>query len=255
MALNDPDKDDALKAALRENFEMSSGGALTNEDLERLETQYEWLCREMAEGHIQVSIEEFSDGVIDDRKQIHVRRLTTEDENHEESDNAEKAVSSLLSPDEEKAEANKSLRGISSLIIERFKAYAMENRKFKGIEAFVEAFKVLDTKSHMVPSLLERYSEAEMGERIERYSEHVRECMYELFYPTTHSAGDIGFTDEELAELNEKLSANQIPLSEQEKAVEAFAKRLTPADRANVTRIESGDFTTLPDMPESESQQ
>lgn len=239
-ALSNPDEDDVLKAALREGREMSRGGALTEEDLVELEDEYEWLCEKMAEGRIQVSVEEFSDGIIDDRKHIHIRRIGSEDKCRIEAGHVEKAVGSLDIPDEEKARAIKS-------------SWTIPGLKEKKYEEFKAGFKELRswmTKMHMVPSLLERYSEAEMSERIERYFEGIFELSYAIGGWT-----DASLTDEALAELNEKLLADQMPLSEQEKAVEDFARRLASADSTNVTRIESGDFTALPDMPENEGLQ
>lgn len=229
-ALSDPDEDDELKAAikavLRENYEHRIGGALTDKDLEELEDDYKWYCQQMKEGY-QVSIVNISDGIIGDRKMIRCSSL---------KDGYDKWLERS-----EKAETQKNGQDIPGL----------KERKDKVIEGKIERYKADLMKKYMTPSLLERYSEKELCERIERYCERAREKMYAYFHPTD----DFGFTDEELAELNEKLSANQVPLSEQEKAVEEFAKRRTPADHANVTRIEPGDFTTLPAMPENESQQ
>lgn len=239
--LSSPDEDDELKAVLREGF----GYWRTDDPNERIkiskdvERAYKELCQKMSEGVMQVSIDNVSDGIIDDKKIIRCRNLKTEDGYHEGLDHAEKTVSSLSSSDVEKAKAEKSGQNIPGL----------KERRDKVIEGAVEWLRAIVTKSHMTPSMLGKYSEAEMSERIERYCERAREKMYAYFHPTD----DFGFTDEELAELNEKLSANQVPLSEQEKAVEEFAKRLTHADHANVTRIEPGDLTTLSDMPQNES--
>ena len=237
-ALSNPD-DDVLKVALRESREMSRGRALTEEELVELEDEYEWLCEKMAEGRIQVSIEEFSDGIIDDRKHIHIRRMGSEDKCRIEAGSIKHPVDFLSSPDENKAEAKK----------RNWVSPDLREKMYENFKAGFEKFIARSTKSHTVPSLLERYSEAEMGERIERYYE----SLFELLHADSTYMGD--FTDEEWVELNAKRLEDQMPLSEQEKAVEDFARRLASADSTNVTRIESGDFTALPDMPENEGLQ
>lgn len=219
---SNPDEDDVLKAALREGWEMKAGRALTGEELLELENEYEWLRKEMAAGRIQVSVEKFSDGIIDDRKHIYIRSEGSEDK-------CRIAEGSIKHPVDPKNNwANPRMR---DEMYERFKAATKEIRDRV-------------TKKHMVPSLLERYSETEMSERIESY---FQDAFEKCFAGTSWLDR---YTEEEREESNAKHTLGQISLSEQGKALEDFARRFASADSVNVTGIEAGDFTSMLAMPE-----
>lgn len=223
--MSNPDEDDVLKAAMRESREMARGRALTGEELLELENEYEWLRKEMAAGHIQVSVEEFSDGIIDDRKHIHIRSAGSEDTCRI----AEGSINHPTDPGNNWASSR-----MREELYEKFKAATKKMRDWM-------------TKMHMVPSLLERYSETEMSERIESFFRNMFEEAY------AGSSYLDSYTEEEWEEFNAKHPLGQISLSEQEKALEDFARRFASADSVNVTGIEAGDIVSMPAMPENGS--
>lgn len=220
-SLGNPEKDDELKAALRDMF-----GYWETEDSDRrdkinayVEREYKDLRQKMAEGSIQVSVVHYSDGG-ETKKSVEIRKA--ENRFLEETDDTEKGGQGTSGwkwkRDEEIEES-------------------IKNRRAKLLKEYVKV------------GMLGNFSLEEISQKIDNRLEIEREHMYVI----RHQRGD--FTDEELEEYNKRLAAMQIPLDEQQKKLEELAGRFTPDNLANVTWLDSDYSVTLPDMPESGSQQ